>query len=161
MGIITDALLFIGPAYFANAAPLVLGGGRTIDNGHVFFDGQPIFGSHKTVRGFVAGIAAGTIVGVAESISNPKLGLAGFFIAIGAVFGDLIGAFLKRRLSIEPGRSFPFLDQLDFVLGGLFFGYIFFPISIWSILIVVFVTPPIHLGTNYAAYFLGLKKTRY
>jgi hypothetical protein len=53
------------------------------------------------------------------------------------------------------------LDQLDFVLGGLFFGYIFFPISIWSILIVVFVTPPIHLGTNYAAYFLGLKKTRY
>ena len=157
------ALLFIAPSYVANAAPLLLGGGAPIDGGHRFFDGAPIFGAHKTVRGVFAGIIAGTIIGLAESLLLQDFGLllVAFMISLGAVLGDLAGAFVKRRLRVEPGKPFPVLDQLDFVLGGLALGLLFFPLSLFSILIVLLVTPPIHLGTNYGAYRLGIKKARW
>lgn len=161
VGIITAALLFIGPSYVANAAPLLLGGGRTLDGGRKLSDGQPIFGSHKTVRGVLAGVIAGTLVGFGESLIDPRLALGGIMISLGSVLGDLLGAFIKRRLRVEPGRAFPILDQLDFILGGLLLGYAFFPISLVSAVLVVLVTPPIHLGTNYGAYLLGIKRTRW
>lgn len=161
VGLVTSALLFIGPSYVANAAPLLFGGGRTLDGGRKLSDGQPIFGSHKTVRGVVAGILAGSVIGLAESLVDPRLALAGFMIALGAVLGDLLGAFIKRRLSVEPGRAFPILDQLDFVIGSLLLGYAFFPIGFLSVILFVIVTPPIHLATNYGAYLLGIKKTHW
>ena len=156
--IVTEALLFIGPSYVANAAPLLFGGGRPLDGGRNFVDGNPIFGSHKTVRGLFAGVMAGTVIGLGESLADSSLLLGGFLIALGAVLGDLLGAFLKRRLRMKPGSPFPVVDQLDFVLGGLIFGSLVFPMSLTAILLVVFVTPPIHLGTNYGAYLLGIKK---
>jgi CDP-2,3-bis-(O-geranylgeranyl)-sn-glycerol synthase len=85
--------------------------------------------------------------------------VAGFLMGVGAVLGDLLGAFLKRRLGIKPGDPLPIIDQLDFVFGALLFGSLVFPLSLASVLLVVLVTPPIHLGTNYGAYLLGLKKT--
>jgi CDP-2,3-bis-(O-geranylgeranyl)-sn-glycerol synthase len=160
-GWIVSVLLYIGPSYTANAAPLLFGGGATLDGGRKLSDGQPIFGSHKTIRGVIAGILAGTIIGLGESLIDSRLVLAGFMIALGAVLGDLLGAFVKRRLHVEPGKAFPFLDQLDFVLGSLLLGYYFFPIGLYSVILFVVVTPPIHLGTNYGAYRLGIKKTQW
>ena len=160
-GLISSALLFIGPAYFANAAPLVLGGGASLDGGRSLADGRPIFGPHKTVRGVIAGIVVGTLIGLAESLVDPRLATAGFMIALGAVLGDLLGAFVKRRLNVEPGKAFPVLDQLDFILGSVVLGYPFFQVGLISILLVVVVTPPIHLATNYGAYRLGIKKTQW
>ena len=159
-GTFTGALLFIGPSYVANAAPLLLGGGRPVDGGHHFFDDAPIFGSHKTVRGLFAGIIAGSVVGLLESVwlMDPVVAVGGFMIALGAVLGDLAGAFVKRRLKIEPGKPLPIMDQLDFVLGGLALGLLFIPLNWLSILVVVLITPPIHIGTNYGAYRLGIKK---
>ena len=159
MSTISDALLFIGPSYVANAAPLLFGGGNPLDGGRNFVDGKRIFGSHKTVRGFFAGVIAGTIMGVAESLVDSNLLLGGFMIALGAVLGDLLGAFVKRRLKMKPGSPFPVVDQLDFVLGGLILGSLIFPMSWAAILLVVLVTLPIHLGTNFGAYLLGIKKT--
>jgi CDP-2,3-bis-(O-geranylgeranyl)-sn-glycerol synthase len=161
VGIITAALLFIGPSYVANAAPLVFGGGRTLDGGRKLPDGQPIFGSHKTIRGVLAGVIAGTLVGFGESFIDSRLVVGGFMIALGAVLGDLLGAFVKRRLRVEPGKAFPVLDQLDFILGGLSLGFAFFPISVISVVLVVVVTPPIHLATNYGAHLLGIKETKW
>ncbi len=159
MSTISEALLFIGPSYVANAAPLLFGGGTPLDGGRNFIDGKRIFGSHKTVRGFFAGVIAGTIMGVAESLVDSNLLLGGFMIALGAVLGDLLGAFVKRRLKMKPGSPFPVVDQLDFVLGGLILGSLIFPMSWAAILLVVLATPPIHLGTNFGAYLLGIKKT--
>jgi CDP-2,3-bis-(O-geranylgeranyl)-sn-glycerol synthase len=153
--------LFIGPSYVANAAPLLLGGGAPLDGGKNFLDGERILGPHKTVRGLVAGIVAGSAVGLAESPINSHLLIGGFMIALGTVLGDLLGAFLKRRIRIKPGSPLPIVDQLDFVFGGLLVGSLVFPLSLWSVLIVVVVTPPIHLGTNYGAYLLGIKRTRW
>ena len=153
--------MFIGPSYVANAAPLLLGGGTHLDGGKSCFDGQRILGAHKTVRGLFSGIVAGSIVGLAESSVDNRLLLGGFMIALGAVLGDLLGAFFKRRLRIKPGDPLPIVDQLDFVLGGLLLGQVFFHMNWISVFIVILVTPPIHLGTNYGAFKLGLKRTRW
>jgi len=140
---------------------LLLGGGAPLDGGRNFLDGQRILGAHKTIRGSFAGLVAGSVIGLAESLVDTRLVLAGFVIALGTVLGDLLGAFFKRRFRIQPGTPLPIVDQLDFVFGGLLLGQLFFPLSLLSIVIVVLVTPPIHLGTNYGAYLLGIKRTRW
>jgi CDP-2,3-bis-(O-geranylgeranyl)-sn-glycerol synthase len=145
----------------ANAAPLLLGGGRPLDGGRSFLDGERILGDHKTIRGFFAGILGGSLIGLAETPIDSRLLLGGLLIGLGTVLGDLLGAFLKRRAGIKPGRPLPIVDQLDFVFGGLLLGQLVFPMYWQSILIVVIVTPPIHLGTNYGAYLLGIKRTRW
>ena len=160
------ALWFILPAYVANAAPVVLGGGGPIDGGRKFTDGRPIFGAGKTVRGFVAGLAAGTIVGLIQGIIANSLQfyfLLGFLLALGALLGDLLGSFIKRRLGIKRGGAAPGLDQLSFVVMALLVAS---PLALdllrWGIILaIIIITPPIHLATNFGGYKLGLKSKPY
>jgi len=152
------ALVFILPAYCANAIPVLLGGGRAIDGGIVLSDGRPIFGSHKTIRGFVSGLIVGTLVGFGLSLVTDYSVLLGFAVSLGALLGDLFEAFAKRRLGYAPGASLPVADQLDFVLGALLFSYFVSPPSWQVTLVVLVITPPIHLLTNFCAYHLGVKK---
>jgi CDP-2,3-bis-(O-geranylgeranyl)-sn-glycerol synthase len=166
MTIIMDiayALYFIFPAYCANAAPVIFGGGHPIDAGKVFIDGKPIFGSHKTVRGFFAGLIVGTLVGFVQNAVYPLYQsnlLLGFVLSLGALIGDLLDSFVKRRLGFPPGASFPILDQLDFVVGALLFSLIVPPLPPLNlILIIIVITPPIHLLTNVLAFLLGFKST--
>ena len=167
------ALVFIFPAYCANGAPVIFGGGRSIDGGRSFLDGKPILGSHKTIRGFFAGLAIGTLVGFVEHVLfeashrfpflsvitfSPSF-LLGFVLSLGALIGDLMDSFIKRRLAIPPGSPLPVVDQLDFVIGALLFSLTIGGLpSPLITLIVIIVTPPIHLLTNFLAYLLGVKK---
>lgn len=154
------ALYFIFPAYCANAVPVILGGGRPIDSGKTFIDGKPIFGSHKTLRGFFAGLIIGTLVGLVQSALFQYNYLLGLVLSLGALIGDLCDSFIKRRLSIPPGASFPILDQLDFVGGALLFSLIVPPLpQLHIILIIVILTLPLHLLTNVLAFLLGFKST--
>lgn len=153
-----EAILFIFPAYCANATPVLAGGGLTMDFGKNFFDGKRIFGSNKTFRGFFFGLTIGILVGLVELILFEYPPLFVILPPLGALIGDLFGAFLKRRLGIQPGDLLPIIDQIDFVIGALLFSI---PLSLmtWSLVIVVLIiTPPIHLLTNFCAYKLGLKK---
>jgi CDP-2,3-bis-(O-geranylgeranyl)-sn-glycerol synthase len=160
MEIIIEALKFIFPAYCANAIPVITGGGYPIDLGKKFFDGKPIFGRNKTFKGFFFGLAVGTAVGLVESVFFPEYSiLSGFLLSLGALFGDLTGAFVKRRLGLAPGDLLPVIDQVDFIIGAIVFAF-FFSFQILSlelIIAVLIITPPIHLLTNFAAYKLGLK----
>lgn len=155
--LILEALKFIFPAYCANAIPVIAGGGRPMDGGKNFFDGKPIFGKNKTFRGFFCGLAIGTPVGFVESIFFGYPLLFCLLLPLGALLGDLAGAFIKRRLGITPGDLLPIVDQVDFIVGAVLFSL---PLQIiyWELAIAVFViTPPIHLLTNFVAYKLGLK----
>jgi CDP-2,3-bis-(O-geranylgeranyl)-sn-glycerol synthase len=165
--LIVEALKFIFPAYCANAVPVIAGGGRPMDFGKNFFDGKPVLGKNKTFRGFFFGLAIGTFVGVVESLvfsyPFPLNVLFSVLSPLGALCGDLAGAFLKRRLGIAPGDLLPIIDQIDFVIGALLFSLPFFslPLTItyWELAIaVIIITPPIHLLTNFLAYKLKLKK---
>ena len=156
---VINALVFIFPAYCANAVPVIFGGGHQLDCGRLFADGKPIFGSNKTVRGFVSGLAVGTLVGFAMSLLNIGYSvLLGFVVSLGALSGDLGEAFVKRRLGFVPGAAFPVADQLDFVVGALVFSLIVSPPSLLVAGVVIIVTPPIHLLTNFLAYRMGVKK---
>ncbi len=153
------ALYFILPAYFANAAPIIFGGDRPVDGGKLFVDGKPLFGSHKTVRGFFSGLIVGTLVSFfLHTLFNYNL-LLGFSLSLGALVGDLLHSFVKRRIGLAPGASLPVADQLDFILGSIFFSIPISAPSMLTILMLVIITPPIHVSTNILAYCLGIKKT--
>ncbi len=157
--LVAESLIFILPAYSANAVPVVFGGGKPIDFGEKLRDGQPIFGSHKTFRGFLAGLVVGTLVGVGESYVFGKYSLLlGFWLSLGALVGDLCGAFIKRRLGLSPGDFFPIIDQIDFVLFALLFSLPFSPPTLPVALTIVIITIPIHLLTNLLAYWAHVKK---
>lgn len=158
--LVIRALLFIFPAYCANAVPVIVGGGIPLDFGRKFIDGRPIFGKNKTIRGFLAGLTIGTLIGFVESSVLGCPIFLGFLLSLGALCGDLSGAFLKRRIGLAPGDLLPVVDQVDFVIGAIVFSL---PLSSqfmsWELAVtVLIVTPPLHLLTNFAAYRLGLKK---
>jgi len=157
--LIINAIIFILPAYCANATPVIAGGGLQIDLGRKFVDGKPVFGKNKTFRGFLIGLVAGTSVGLSESAILHYPLMFGLLLSLGALFGDLAGAFLKRRLGISPGNLLPVVDQADFIVGALVFSLLLSPsmLSLELALTVLLITPPIHLLTNFAAYKLGLK----
>jgi CDP-2,3-bis-(O-geranylgeranyl)-sn-glycerol synthase len=159
--LIAQALYFILPAYCANAVPVIFGGGLPMDFGKNFIDGKLLFGAHKTFRGFFSGLFIGMLIGIVQTnlpIFQPIHILQGFILSLGALTGDLIHSFIKRRLSLPPGASFPVADQLDFVVGALLFSLFVSPPSLPVVLIILIVTPPIHVLTNFIAYRLKVKK---
>ncbi|MGW8289449.1 MAG: CDP-2,3-bis-(O-geranylgeranyl)-sn-glycerol synthase [Candidatus Bathyarchaeia archaeon] len=156
--LIIEALKFIFPAYCANAAPVIAGGGLAMDFGKDFVDGKRVFGANKTFRGFFFGLAVGVGVGLVEWMLFGYPFLFSLLTPLGALLGDLVAAFLKRRLGIAPGGLFPIVDQVDFVIGAIVFAL---PLGIvyWELAVaVLLITPPIHLVTNIVAYKLKLKK---
>ena len=152
-------IYFAAPAYAANSMPVIFTGTRSIDFRKKLPDGERILGSHKTIKGMTAGLLAGFLVSIALYLIFPVFPLSfGFLVTIGAILGDLIGAFIKRRLKIAPGGAAPLLDQLDFIIGAALLSYPVGGLPITLFIIIILITPPIHLITNICAYLLGLKK---
>ncbi len=83
----------------------------------------------------------------------------------GAVIGDLLGSFLKRRFDIKSGEPFWILDQLDFALLALLFvsipGFfapnLFLLPDIFIIIFLIILTPAVSIIANTVAYLIGLK----
>lgn len=158
-------IIFIIPCYAANAAPVLLGGGLPMDLGAMFPDGRRVLGDAKTIRGFVGGIAAGTVAGGLLALYAPLPGfsawqqfVSGFAVSFGALLGDALGSFVKRRIGVEPGKPFP-LDQLGFIIVGLLLAYPFAS-SLYSAEMVAFIivlSYILHVVTNAAANRFGLK----
>ncbi|MCS7368326.1 MAG: CDP-2,3-bis-(O-geranylgeranyl)-sn-glycerol synthase [archaeon GBS-70-058] len=146
------------PAYVANACPLIIirnRKGHPLDFNKKFIDNKPILGSGKTIEGFIAGIVIGGIVGVLQTPSNL---IRAFTLSLGAMLGDSMGSFIKRRLNIERGKPAPLLDQVMFILVAIILSYRFETYTLKDIIIIVAITVPLHIATNRIAYFLGIKK---
>lgn len=163
LGLLGSAIWFILPAYVANGAPVVFGGGGPIDGGRKFSDGRPIFGPGKTVRGFLAGLVAGTIMGAIQTAitSQTLYILVGFLMSLGALSGDLLGSFIKRRLNMPRGSAAPVLDQIGFLVVAIVFASPFSMPSLEIFITLLIITPIIHLATNYGGYKLGFKDRPY
>ncbi len=157
--IVVYPILFILPAYAANGAPVVFGGGIPIDMNKKF-NKKPIFGKHKTVKGLVSGISSGIIVGAIES-AMPGLGFMlyiGIAQSFGTHFGDLLGSFIKRQQGSKEGHKAELLDQYLFLI----FAFIFsMPLgntpAIYGIVFIFLLTWLMHRFTNKVAYRLRLK----
>lgn len=165
------ALLFALPAWFANATPVVLGGGCQLDFGKNWTDGRRIFGKGKTIRGLAAGLFAGTAIGWLEhylfanyypSLSFIGSGpILGFVLASGAMFGDLLGSFAKRRLGMESGSEWKGFDQTGFIVFALLFAYLYAPFPLVWALILFVLSPLAHVATNRIGFWLKLKEVPY
>jgi hypothetical protein len=79
-----------------------------LDAGIIFFDGRPLFGRSKTIRGTVVSILVTTA-------SAPLIGLdltIGAMVAGAAMAGDLFSSFVKRRLNLPSSGKALGLDQV-------------------------------------------------
>ena len=165
--LIFQALWLIWPAYCANAFPVVMKGKTSLDF-NKNLGKERLLGKSKTIEGTIGGIVIGILIGLLQTQIHPffpeRLGLMQFTLpliialSVGALFGDIIGSFIKRRLSIQPGKKTVPLDQLDFLVFALIFAGIFASIDILIIVILILLTPPIHLITNIIGHSAKLKR---
>ncbi len=161
---IYQGLLFTLAAFFANAVPVYMSGFGRIDRGKNFFDGKAILGSHKSIGGLFGATLGGGMFGIAAPMFFPEIynmvegyqWWIGMVLGFGAILGDGIGSFFKRRFNVNPGGPFPIMDQIGFILAALLCADIFvnFPIEWYWI---VPITLLIHLGANGFAYLMGWK----
>lgn len=156
-----------------------------LDGGMDFFDGERILGDGKTVEGTIGGTLIGTFAGIIQWLLQWVFGVrSGFWvygsdwtaviviaaIAFGALFGDVLASFIKRRLKRERGAKFRFLDQFDLIAGVFIISFIvpfshrFFLVHYvldwhWiSIISILFFTYVFHRLSNVIAYKIGVKK---
>lgn len=98
----------------ANGTPVVakrLFGGflaRPIDGGALHADGRPLFGASKTWRGVILAISATTLC--APLIGQPAS--VGALVGAGAMAGDLLSSFTKRRMARPVSSRAIGLDQI-------------------------------------------------
>ena len=108
---VLDALLLV---IWANAVPVAARlafadrWASPVDGGALFWDGRPWLGASKTWRGWF--VCALTTPWIAAILGWPwALGLT---VAMGAMLGDAVASFVKRRFDVRSGASVPVLDQV-------------------------------------------------
>ena len=181
MGLIETVLIAFWamlPAYVPNNAAVLAGGGRPIDAGRTW-GGRRVLGDGKTWRGTAVGTLFGAGLAALLNLLRPDaadlLGaslpsftaVTALTLALGAMLGDILASFLKRRTGRQRGAPFPGVDQLDFVVVALaltllaapgWFGEVF---TLPVLAVVLVVTPVLHVGTNAIAYVIGVKDEPY
>ncbi len=171
-GTILLAIWLMLPAYISNPMAVVFGGGTPMDLGMKLPDGKRLLGEGKTLRGLIGGTACGIGIGLLQVYAAPYLNVpiptltSIITLSFGALFGDLIKSFFKRRIGLVRGAELPLIDQLDFVAGAWILTYIFDPVWFtkyfisfpWIILTVLVLTPILHRLTNIFGYNIKLKK---
>ncbi|MDD1673452.1 MAG: CDP-2,3-bis-(O-geranylgeranyl)-sn-glycerol synthase [Methanomicrobiales archaeon] len=160
------------PAYIPNPVAAIIGGGTPIDLGNRFWDGRRIFGNGKTYRGFLVGVGSGIAVGVVQIAIQPAVSGVGlpshtylsvFLLSLGALSGDLIKSFLKRRAGKEQGERWPVADQYDLVAGGFLFlalfdlSWLIATIDAVRLFWILILTPVLHRVVNIIGYATGIK----
>ena len=169
---LVQAIIFILPAYFANGSPVIgvklLGRATPLDGGAKAWDGRRVLGEGKTIEGLIIGLSCGTAAGMVLLISSSgvyRSGLEPFILSLGAMFGDVLGSFIKRRLGLKRGQPAPGLDQLGFLVCALLFSILAYGVPPWldpiTLILLMLVTALLHLGTNFLAYLFQLKKEPY
>jgi CDP-2,3-bis-(O-geranylgeranyl)-sn-glycerol synthase len=139
--------------------------------------GKPLLGNHKTFRGFFFGILLAILIVLLQKFlftnivffknislinySEENFVLIGFILGFGALFGDAVKSFFKRRTSIKPGSSWIPWDQLDFIIGELVFLCLIFIPPLAPTLIILLVVPLLHILFNHLGFYLGLSKTKF
>jgi len=172
-----SVLYFMLPAYFANMAPVFVRKVRFLEIPIDFnkkFRGKPILGKHKTWRGLVFGIFFGIVIAYLQHFlyrysffSNISLIdynnwlIVGFLLSFGALFGDSVKSFFKRRLGVKPGKPFIPWDQIDYAVGAILFVYITYPLTIMQIIAILLISFFGHILINHFGYYLGIREVKW
>ncbi len=160
------AVWFFLPAYIANMSPVFISKIKAIQKHNKPLDFNKrlgrnrILGEGKTWAGLITATLVGGLIGFLQSLTNilPRGSIAlGLLLGLGAMLGDSAGSFIKRRLNIQRGGKAPFLDQLDFVLGAFLLSSIIM-FNLMYLIIIIIITPILHLSINKLGYKLKLKR---
>ncbi len=163
--LIIRILLIAWPLYITNGSALAFGGGLPVDLNQKFLDKKPILGKGKTFQGTLSGFFFGVLSAISleillpqyTGILTPNYALLGSMLAFGAIIGDFVSSFLKRRLSMKQGKEWFIVDQLDFVAGGLLFSsWIYIP-KVSEIILIAFLTLILHKFFNWVAFKAKIK----
>jgi CDP-2,3-bis-(O-geranylgeranyl)-sn-glycerol synthase len=135
---------------------------------------KTLLGAHKTYRGFIFGIIVGIIIVYIQYLlrqpmkpynivdyGSTNILLLGFLLSFGALFGDLIKSFFKRRMEIKAGRSWIPFDQIDWIIGSLAFTALYVTIPLQIIITSFIIYGLLHPTINYLGYMLKLKKNKF
>ncbi len=174
------SLWFFLPAGAGNVAPIlaarvpVLARFSAPIDGGAMFRGQRLLGDHKTWRGIACGVIVSTAVFWLQQM------LAGHFVALqhlgspvvyaslpalvigplfglGALGGDALKSFFKRRVGTPPGKSWAPFDQVDYIIGASL-ATVPFVILPWQAYVWAVITwPVISVASTAIGYLLGLK----
>jgi CDP-2,3-bis-(O-geranylgeranyl)-sn-glycerol synthase len=165
------------PAYLANMSPIF---GKYIFSKQVMtpidfgikIKGQPLFGTHKTIGGFLFGIIIALLIGFLQFILYPHIKdiclvdyrnlwvEISFLLGLGAMSGDLAKSFFKRRLNIKPGKPWVPFDEFDFAIGALILASpAYFPGWLNAALILAISTVG-HVLIDWIGYFLKIRKKK-
>jgi len=177
-------LWVLTPMFIANAtATFPRGRGPPMDLGRNWRgDGRRVLGPSKTWSGFLFGsvfalpfaLLQAYLIDIAPSdlrlvpSFGPTLWAAlpvALLLTFGAMTGDALGSFLKRRLDRPSGSRTLFLDQLPFVAVPIGIGLVAFPAtfgpvfgSLEGIAWLLVYTLGFHAAFNWIGYWAGLKK---
>jgi len=166
LDLVVSAILKYLPAMLANATPVFVRNGTPIDGGKYFIDGKRILGDGKTWEGLVIGLTFASIIGVAYYVFCEQVILLIYSIVLGlgALLGDIVAAFIKRRLGIPRGKPAPILDQINFILGSTFLAKFLridsaagITITLAEFLLILIIASLLHVLTNFIAFKLGIK----
>ena len=160
-------------AFFSAKIPYVKRLSYPIDF-NLKFRGKRVFGSHKTIRGFFAGIIGGIITVYIQmyfyeqsaifrqimifdySTIDPVI--FGSLCGLGALVGDAIKSFFKRQNNIAPGKSwFPF-DQIDQIIGGIMFTWFYIQLDLSQYILITIVWFLIHPFITFVGYIFRLRR---
>ena len=165
------------PAYFANMAPVIvkkvslfafpIDFNKKISN-------KPVFGKNKTFRGLIFGVIFAIIVAYLQFllynadffraisfISYQNWLLFGFLMGSGALAGDLVKSFFKRRLDLKPGAKFVPFDQTDFVVGSLIFMMPVFNVTLKIFLVSLLLSFVLHIIVNHIAFYAKIRNEKW
>ncbi|MEK7602812.1 MAG: CDP-archaeol synthase [Patescibacteria group bacterium] len=149
----------------ANYVPILNKWNAPVDFGKSW-RGKRLLGNNKRLRGVFFGIIIGALISVLQYIpdiyyqsSINSLGSAlfnGGLLGFGAMLGDIVESFFKRRGNIAPGKSwFPF-DQTDYIIGGLVCWLWYVNISLKTVVYIFIIYFGLHLATRYIGFKLGV-----
>jgi CDP-2,3-bis-(O-geranylgeranyl)-sn-glycerol synthase len=160
-----ELVYFMLPAYVANMSPPFTrfwrGWNRPIN--------RRLLGDHKTVVGFVLGVAMGVLTAYLQSrigwqrslwVSSAWLPV-GLAMGFGAMAGDSAKSFFKRRIGITPGKPWVPWDQLDFPIGALLLVWPLVSLSWLDAAIILGFTFVADIAVNHVSYWMRIRETKW
>ena len=139
----------------------------------VKWNGTEIFGKNKTWRGLLVGIVMGILVAGVQAllffnvdffrrntlIDYEKVNFIalGFLMGGGALTGDLIKSFIKRRLNKPSGKPWFPWDQLDWIMGAIIFSSIVYVPTVKAAIVTAILYVGVHLCSDRVVCSMGIK----
>jgi CDP-2,3-bis-(O-geranylgeranyl)-sn-glycerol synthase len=134
---------------------------------------KPLLGKNKTCRGFFFGILMALLIIVIQKNLYPyminfsvinyneiNIYLLGFLLGFGALSGDALKSFFKRRFNISSGKPWIPFDQIDWIIGATILTNLYIQISLKINLISIIFLALLHPLINLISYHLKLQKNK-